>query len=47
MEQNAKKTVDRMNNFERENFKGWTYEMDEHGIKFKRTLRGVNEEHIF
>ena len=42
----AQATVDRMNEFERENFKGWNFEMVDNGIMFKRTLRGVSEEHL-
>ena len=40
------KTVTRMDEYERKNFKGWKFEIVEDGVKFKRTLRGVSEEHI-
>ena len=46
MKQKAQITIDRMNNFEPANFKGWTFEIVDNGVKFKRTLRGVNEEHL-
>ena len=46
MKKFAQATVDRMNEFERENFKGWNFEMVDNGIMFKRTLRGVSEEHL-
>ncbi len=46
MKQKAQITIDRMNNFELANFKGWTFEIVDNGVKFKRTLRGVNEEHL-
>ncbi len=42
----TQKTVDRMNNFESEYFKGWKFEITEAGVKFIRQLRGVMEEHI-
>ncbi|MBR1544525.1 MAG: DNA topoisomerase (ATP-hydrolyzing) subunit B, partial [Alphaproteobacteria bacterium] len=46
LEKAAQKTVERMDEFEKEHFKGWKFEFVEDGVKFKRVLRGVTEEHI-
>ena len=42
----AQKTVERMDEFEKQHFKGWKFEVVEEGVKFTRTLRGVSEEHL-
>jgi DNA gyrase subunit B len=40
----AKRTAERMDRFEKAHFKGWQAEMSGIGVKFKRKLRGVEEE---
>jgi DNA gyrase subunit B len=42
----AKKAAERMDRFEKPNFKGWKAEPADGGILFSRTLRGVAEEHF-
>jgi len=46
LEEAAKRTVARMDEFEKRNFKGWNFEIVDDGVMFKRTLRGVSEEHL-
>ncbi len=46
LEASAQKTIERMDEFEKEHFKGWKFELVEEGVKFKRVLRGVTEEHL-
>ncbi len=45
-EKAAEKTIERMNEFEKEYFKGWNFQITEEGVRFTRTLRGVSEEHL-
>ena len=42
----AQKTVQRMDEFEREHFKGWKFQIVDDGVRFTRTLRGVSEEYL-
>ncbi|MDR3126561.1 MAG: DNA topoisomerase (ATP-hydrolyzing) subunit B [Rickettsiales bacterium] len=42
----AKKAAERMDAFEKRNFKGWKAEPADGGVRFSRTLRGVAEEYL-
>lgn len=45
-ETTIQKTVERMNNSETQYFRGWEAKVIDGGVKFTRTLRGVDEEYL-
>jgi DNA gyrase subunit B len=44
--QTSKRAAERMDSFEKQNFKGWQAKPVDGGVLFSRTLRGVAEEHL-